>query len=109
MYVAIAKLDELSDAEGKRFEIGGHSVALFKDGDVVHAIENRCPHEGAPLSEGFYDCGVVICPLHAWEFNIVTGRSRNGPERVRVFPVRILADGGIEVDLPDSGNAVDLP
>lgn len=100
MYVKVAMIAELPSDEGKCFEVEGQLIGLFKDGDVVHAIENRCPHEGAPLSEGFYDCGVVTCPLHAWEFNILTGHSRNGPERVRVFAVRILPDGGVEVDLP---------
>lgn len=99
MFVYITTMSELLNEEGKCFEIEGRLIALFKDGDAVHAIDNRCPHEGAPLSQGFYECGVVTCPLHAWEFNIETGRSRNGPEKVNVYPVRILPDGGIEVDV----------
>jgi len=99
MFVPILHLSELSDGDGKKVDLKGFNIALFKSGSVVHAIEDKCPHEGAPLSEGFYDCGKVTCPLHAWEFDVVTGRVSNGRERVRVYATRITDGGMVEVDV----------
>ncbi|MAV35282.1 MAG: hypothetical protein CMJ59_07465 [Planctomycetaceae bacterium] len=30
-------------------------VALFRVGDEIFAVDNRCPHEGYPLAEGTVD------------------------------------------------------
>ena len=100
-YRAVARLDEVPEDEGVCVELDGRRIALFRDGDAVHAIDNVCPHQGAPLAEGFYEDGVVTCPLHAWEFDVRTGRVRGGPERVRTFAARVTADGAVEVSLEE--------
>ena len=82
-------------------EVESVEVVLFKtlDNDV-YAIGNVCPHQGAPLAEGWYeqeDC-VVTCPLHAWDFDVRTGRHLNGPESVPTYETRVV-DGTVEVAL----------
>ncbi len=37
------------------------------------AVDNLCPHQGAPLSAGKLDGENVVCPLHAWKWNLKTG------------------------------------
>ena len=37
------------------------------------AIDDRCPHMGAPLSIGRLDGCVVACPLHRGRFDLATG------------------------------------
>jgi 3-phenylpropionate/trans-cinnamate dioxygenase ferredoxin subunit len=67
---------------------------------VFRAFTNRCPHEGAPLSEGrvekkwlsnvpgIYetesDVNVVVCPWHNFEFMLDSGLSVCDPARMRV-------------------------
>ena len=46
-------LDTLPPGSVKVRKMDGTPVALFRtETGVVHAIDNRCPHEGYPLSKG---------------------------------------------------------
>ncbi len=65
-------------------------VALFRIGSLVHAMENTCPHREGPLAFGDVRGGTVFCPVHAWPFDLATGRCTEYPEvSVRVFQVRL--------------------
>ena len=94
-FVVAARLDELEDDQGFFVEVEGVQIVLFKsEDDDVYAIGNICPHQGAPLAEGWYeqeDC-VVTCPLHAWDFDVRTGQHVNGPESVPSYDTRIVDD-----------------
>lgn len=37
------------------------------DGTVIGAPD-RCPHREAPLSAGWTESGVIVCPYHGWRF-----------------------------------------
>jgi vanillate O-demethylase monooxygenase subunit len=48
----------------------GQSVALYRTASgAVAALENRCPHRGAPLSIGRVDGEVLRCGYHGIEFD----------------------------------------
>jgi len=53
----------------------GREFALFRLSDgTFHAIENRCPHKGGPLSEGIVSGKYVFCPLHDWKEDVTSGQ-----------------------------------
>jgi phenylpropionate dioxygenase-like ring-hydroxylating dioxygenase large terminal subunit len=61
---------------------------LFRRGDMIYACNNRCPHEGYPLSEGDLDGDCVLtCNWHNWKFNLESGENLYGGDRLRVYPV----------------------
>lgn len=67
------------------------AIAVFRSGDAVYAIEDRCPHRGARLSNGIvYDGCKVACPDHGWTIDIPSGRVEP-PEQgeVRRFEVEV--------------------
>lgn len=88
------KVAELSKCEQERIvliDVNGDEVALFYVDGTVYAIENRCSHIGAPLSDGVvYDCEVE-CPLHGARFNLATGENLCPPADtpVRTYPIKI--------------------
>ncbi len=46
----------------------GHKLALWRDNDGnVHALRDRCPHRGAPLSQGVNMGDRLACPYHGIE------------------------------------------
>ena len=56
---------------------------------------------GGPLGEGYLDGTTLLCPWHAWRFDVTTGCALvNAAVRVRTFPVRVT-EGRIEVDVPE--------
>ena len=39
-------------------EVDGRPLVLVRQGERVHALDDACPHAGAPLSEGFVEGAV---------------------------------------------------
>ena len=68
----------------------GKQIALFQTSSGVWACDNRCPHEGYPLSEGSLaeDC-TLTCNWHNWKFNLQTGENLFGGDKLRTYPVEI--------------------
>lgn len=42
--------------------------------DEVFAIEDACNHAGASLAEGWLEGDCVVCPMHAYVFDLRTGK-----------------------------------
>ncbi len=88
---AVANIDEVKEARGKRVVVDGEEIALFKVDGKICAISNMCPHQKfQKLHEGMFENGIVTCPMHGWAYDVRTGISTNAsPEgaggRVKVF------------------------
>lgn len=55
----------------------GVAVAVFRnEHDEVHALLDRCPHRGGPLSQGIVFSRSVACPLHNWTIGLADGRAQ---------------------------------
>ncbi len=59
-------------------------IALFNVGGEFYAINNRCSHGNASMSEGYLeDDATVECPLHAASFCLKTGKRYACPPPIR--------------------------
>jgi nitrite reductase/ring-hydroxylating ferredoxin subunit len=100
------KLSEIADGGCKIFRVSGKQLALFRRGNSVYACNNRCPHEGYPLSEGDLDCDrVLTCNWHNWKFNLDTGENLYGGDRLRIYSVEIRGDE-VWIDLAEAPQTV---
>ena len=79
--------------EVTELEANGVSICLANVDGELHALDNLCPHRQGPLGQGWIEGRAVVCPWHAWAFDVETGIAEE-PERarVRVYPVR--TEGG---------------
>src|SRR6266700_1581508 len=77
------------------FKLDRWSVAVFHHDGQFRAIGNACNHKGGPLSEGRLHGEFVMCPWHAWEYSVITGKGPEGydEEQVPVFAVEEREDG----------------
>ncbi|HXX69614.1 MAG TPA: Rieske 2Fe-2S domain-containing protein [Polyangiaceae bacterium] len=50
-----------------------HVLVALVDG-VACAIEDACNHAGASLSDGERIGASVVCPMHGYRFDLITGR-----------------------------------
>jgi len=100
-FVLATRLHELKEEIGVCVTLNGKRVALFRVADEVFALNNVCPHEGGPLADGFVEDDAVMCPLHAWTFDLRTGRViSGGDESAESYPVRVDGDD-VMVDVGD--------
>ena len=92
-WVSVCRLDEIQPGRGRMCEAAGLWIALFRHGESIVALSNRCPHQGGSLGEGWVEEGEVVCPLHRWRFKLEDGRCTtmrgNGVHR---FPAEIRED-----------------
>jgi len=104
MEVRIGRLDELPEGRGVRVEVGRDRVALFRIGDAVYALGDRCSHAEASLAEGELDDGEVECPRHGATFELTTGTPTALPA-TRPVPVYDVAvrDGDVYLILEEEG------
>jgi glycine betaine catabolism A len=67
-----------SDVAARRafrtFELGDQKILLARDdAGVLQGFHNTCRHRGAALcreSEGHLRSGAIVCPYHAWTYNL---------------------------------------
>ncbi|MFB6096222.1 MAG: Rieske 2Fe-2S domain-containing protein [Haloferacaceae archaeon] len=92
------ELSELA-AEGRKLvTLRGHAIALFHHEGDVHAVDNRCPHMGFPLTEGSVEDGVLTCHWHHARFELSCGDTFDPwADDVPDYPVEVR-DGTVYVN-----------
>ena len=97
---AIARIEEVPVGTGLKVEVAGHRIALFRVGDDVYGIGDRCSHAEASLSEGELFDEMVECPRHGSEFDVTTGTPHSLPatQPVPVYEI-IRQDGDLYVEV----------
>jgi 3-phenylpropionate/trans-cinnamate dioxygenase ferredoxin subunit len=91
MEIDVARFDDLPVERGVRIDVGDERIALFRIGDTVHAIGDRCSHAEASLAEGDVFDGEVECPRHGSPFDLTTGKPLALPATspVPVYPTTV--------------------
>jgi nitrite reductase/ring-hydroxylating ferredoxin subunit/multimeric flavodoxin WrbA len=72
------KLADLRAKKALAATIERVKLALFWLEERPWAISNVCNHRGGPLSEGRLHGEFVMCPWHAWEYSVKTGKGPPG-------------------------------
>ena len=95
--------DEMSGLFTRTWQVAGHTSKLERPGDYfaftiadqnlfaikghdgeIRAFYNVCQHRAHELVTGEGNCKVVVCPYHAWTYEL-TGELRSGPN-IKVVP-----------------------
>ena len=96
--VRLGPLEQVPPGQGLCFVVGGREIAVFRMRDGrVFAAQNRCPHRDGPLAEGLVGDGRVICPFHAWTFDLASGKGPSG-SGLTTYAVRVV-DGQLVLEL----------
>ena len=96
----VTSVENLPPGSVKAFNVATRQIALFNVGGRYYALDDRCTHEGAPLSEGVLDGTTIVCPWHNAEFDVTCGKVLCMPaaDDVKSYPVFVNGDS-IEIEL----------
>ena len=96
--VKLGALDAIPLGGARNIDVLGRKLAIFhtRSGGVF-AVQAECPHRGGPLADGLVGGTTLICPLHAWKFDLTTGEALFGDCGIKTYPVRIDESGQIIV------------
>ena len=97
-WIDIGPLDDLTPGQPMLRKAEGRRFVCVRDGAEVHALDDRCPHQGYPLSQGSVRDGVLTCEWHNWKFELGSGACSFGGEAVRRYPSRV-EDGRVHLDV----------
>lgn len=74
--------------------IDGKRYCMARTENGYFALDNRCPHAGAWLGEGWCEKNQVVCPIHRFKYDVETGRGAPGQgDFVETYPVKIDETG----------------
>lgn len=78
-------------------DVGGVPILIFRSGERIVAMADRCTHRGGPLHEGTVADGCVTCPWHGSMF-ADDGTVRRGPaSRPQPALDTRIVDGRVQV------------
>jgi nitrite reductase/ring-hydroxylating ferredoxin subunit len=70
--------------------VAGRPVALYNVEGRIYATSNICLHRGGPLGQGMLTGHEVMCPWHAWSWDVRTGENTaNGALKVESYEVKV--------------------
>ena len=95
MKVEIGAVDSLPRDRGIRVSLGDDRIAMFRIGDEVFALSDRCSHAEASLAEGEVFDYEVECPRHGSEFDLRTGKPLSLPATKPVPTYEVVIEDGV--------------
>lgn len=93
-WIRVGRYGGMAEGEMRLLVVAGRQVALALNGGTLHAFHPLCPHASASLMEGDLRPTYVICPLHAYRFDLKTGRCLKPPDgpRLRIYQVEMRGE-----------------
>nr|WP_044200371.1 non-heme iron oxygenase ferredoxin subunit [Oscillochloris trichoides] len=98
----IANLADVPENGANRFVVNGKFVAVFRVGADLYAIDDKCTHGQASLSQGELDTDThcVACPAHSAIFDLRSGEARTLPAFKPVATYRVwVEDDGVLIEV----------
>ena len=103
-FTTVARVGEIPEGGGRSFGVDGRTVAVFLVAGEYFALEDSCPHMGAPLSLGDIEDETVICDRHLWAFRLRDGTCTESEKlKAESFAVRVEGDE-IQVCVPETSD-----
>lgn len=92
LWITVGAPQDIADGRARSVtRPDGERIAVFRDGDRFHAIDNRCRHQGGPLGEGRIVDGCVTCPWHGFQYRPQDGCAPAPyTEKLATFRTRIV-------------------
>lgn len=100
--IAICLEADVPFGEGRSVALVNRRIGVFNTATGFFAIDNDCPHQGGPLSDGILADACVTCPLHGWRINLRDGTVQGQSETVTTYPLEVR-DGTVWL-LPSEGD-----
>jgi nitrite reductase (NADH) small subunit/3-phenylpropionate/trans-cinnamate dioxygenase ferredoxin subunit len=95
--VTVGRAADVPPGRGATVELlNGTELALYNINGEFYAVENFCPHKGAPLADGRLCEHTVECDWHGWRFDVRTGECLTNRSSVETYEV-IIEDGWIKI------------
>jgi len=73
----VCNVSEIKENSLNKFTIEKKEILVGKKNGKLFACDNSCPHKRASLHKGTYKGNNVVCYMHNYEFDVLTGKLTN--------------------------------
>lgn len=93
-FVPLCSIAELpAEGEAKEMTIGAVAFCVARVHGEVAVVDNACPHRQGPLGQGIIEDNRIVCPWHAWAFDLKDGTAlHDEAARVQVYETKLEGD-----------------
>ena len=111
MEYKVCNSEDLPNNSMKVINVQGSDILVCRSDERLFAFNNSCPHRGASLSKSDIKGTRIICYMHDFEYDLVSGKLMHMPSKwqdqnpnwtksgdLLLFPVS-EKDGAIYIDL----------
>ncbi len=89
-WTKVGTTDAVAPGAVIKAEVDGKEMAVYNVDGKFYCTSNVCPHQGGPLSEGMLEGTTIVCPWHAWVFDVSNGVSPVNPRaKIPCYPVKV--------------------
>lgn len=98
--IKVCAINSIPERKGIRFVFDDEEIAIFKVDGRIYAISNICPHNhSSVMYQGELQKLTLSCPIHGWEFDLITGENTQGFRKIKTYKTEII-DGELFVAIP---------
>jgi nitrite reductase/ring-hydroxylating ferredoxin subunit len=88
-FVRAIAASDLAPGQCTEATVGETPVAIYNVAGTFYATSNTCLHRGGPLGQGLLEGRAVMCPWHAWSWDVTTGENvANGDLKIPTYEVK---------------------
>jgi 3-phenylpropionate/trans-cinnamate dioxygenase ferredoxin component len=100
-WIDIGSADSVTETTPLTADLDGIPIVVVRCGNEIHAVEDRCTHDGEELGEAEVESCQIICPRHGARFCLRTGEALTPPayEPLRTYQAR-EENGRVLVERP---------
>jgi len=92
-FIRVIAASDLAPGQCAEVTVGATPVAIYNVDGTFYATSNTCLHRGGPLGQGLLEGHAVMCPWHAWSWDVKTGENvANGDLKIPTYEVKV--EGG---------------
>lgn len=85
------RLSEIPEGGIKAQILDGEKILLSRRGSIVTCFQNACAHLGLALDDGEIEDGIITCPHHQFQYDLMSGECLTAPTvQLQPHAVRVV-------------------
>lgn len=81
MEYKVCKSEDLPNDSKKVISLKGSKILVCRSNNRLFALNNSCPHRGASLSKSEIKDTKIICYMHDFEYDLISGKLLHIPSK----------------------------
>ena len=92
-WIEVGTIEDIPKLGARVVKTASGDIGVFRTADdEVFALQDECPHEGGPLSQGIIHGKKVTCPMHNWNIELDSGEAVAPDEGCAAsYPIKVEA------------------